>query len=160
MGLMDILTNRFKRNPNEKIHSLYHGVTSGGLTVTTIVRPSVDKQRMEATKVYGPGMKRGQGGHVAVLVIGGMETTLDEMEYILQAKRAKGFTPRRKSGEIADMCRLLIERRNEQIEAARKLVAGNPSMAPKKKRTVRLHLPVGFRYVQSKEPGLKVLMRA
>ena len=156
---MDILTSNFKRDGNAKVQSLYAGVALGGRTVTTIVKPSADGNRMEATKVYGPGLAPGQGGRIAVLVLGGMETTLDEMEYIIAAKREQKFVPRRTGGEIAEMCRLLQMRRNEQIEAQRKHLAGNPSEAPKKKRTVRLHLPVGYRMAKTGVEGLRILAR-
>ena len=155
---MEILTQNFKRDGNTKVHSVYAGVAPGGRTVTTIVKPSADQNHMEATKVYGSGLGRGQGGRIAVLVLGGMETTLDEMEYIVAAKQDKKFIPRRNGGEIVQMCRLLQVRRNEQIEAKRKYLAGNPSEAPKK-RTVRLHLPVGYRMAKTSAPGLKILAR-
>jgi hypothetical protein len=111
---------------------------------------------METTKIYGPGLPRGQSGHIGVLVLGGMETTLAEMEYLIAAKKAKKFVPQRNQSEIAKMCRLLQERRNEHIMDARKRAG---TSQPKPKKTVRLHLPVGFRYVGTREPGLKVLAR-
>src|SRR3990167_8038431 len=98
--IMEILTQNFKRDGNTKVHSVYAGVSPGGRTVTTIVKPSADQNHMEATKVYGSGLGRGQGGRIAVLVLGGMETTLDEMEYIVAAKQDKKFIPRRNGGEI------------------------------------------------------------
>ena len=151
---------KFRYNPNEKIESLYSGVASGNRTVTAVVKPSLDRNRMEATKDFGPGLARGEGGRIGVLVLGGMETTLAEMQYILEAKQAKKFVPKRKSGEIAAMCRLLMERRNEQIEARRKYLKANPSEMPKKrKRTARLYLPAGFRFVGTNEPGLKLAVR-
>ena len=87
-------------------------------------------------------------------MLGGLETTLDEMEYILEARKQKKFVPQRTGGEIAQMCQLLHERRNEAIKYFRK----NPSEAPKKK-SVRLHLPVGCRLVPTSEPGLKIVAR-
>lgn len=150
---MQILVPQFKRNPNEKISSIYSGIAPGGRTVTTIEKPSADRNRMEKTRIYGPGLPRGQGGQIAVLVLGGMETTLDEMEYIVQARQAKTFVPRRNESEIAQMCNLLQQRRNEQIIEARKRAR------PVLKRKVRLHLPVGFRYANTNEPGLKILAR-
>ena len=155
---MEYFTPRFRRNPNEKIHSIYSGVAHGNRTVTTIIRPSLDRNRMEAAKVYAPGLARGEGGRIAVLVLGGRETTLDEMEYIIAAAQDKKFVPQRGPGEIASMCRLLLNRRNEQIEAARKRRLGNPSEAPRK-RPVRLYLPVGVRMVPTSEPGLKMAVR-
>ena len=157
---MEILAPKYRRNPNEKVEALYVGVASGNRTVVALTKPSLDHNRMETTKAYGPGLRRGEGGRIGVLVLGGMETTLDEMEYLVQAKEAKQFTPQRKSGEIAAMCRLLLIRRNEQIEARRKYLKGNPSEMPKrKKRTVRIHLPVGFRFVNTNEPGLEMAVR-
>ena len=156
---MEFSVPKYRRDPNEKIEAVYSGVTHGNRTVTTIVRPSLDRNRMEATRVYGPALARGEGGRVAVLVLGGMETTLDEMEYILEAKREKKFVPRRNQGEIAQMCRLLQNRRNEAIEAARRRLAANSvTETPRKKKKV-LHLPVGYRMVQTSEPGLRVLAK-
>jgi hypothetical protein len=84
-----------------------------------------------------------------------METSLDEVQYILETKRQKPFVQRRSCGEIAEMCAMLRERRNNTIRYYRK----NPSEAPKPKKTVRLYLPVGLRYMPTSEPGLKVLAR-
>ena len=157
---MEILVPKYRRNPNEKVESFYVGVAGGNRTVTTVVKPSLDRNRMEATREYGPGLPRGVGGRIAVLVLAGMETTLDEVEYIVQAKQDKKFVPQRGPGEIAQMGRLLLERRNEAIRARRKYLKANPSEMPKpRKKTVRLHLPVGFRYVGTSEPGLQVLAR-
>lgn len=158
--MIQVLVPKYRRDGNAKVHSVYAGVASGDRTVTTILKPSIDRNHMEATRVYGPGIGRGQGGRIAVLVLGGMETTLDEMEYIVAAKQEKKFVPRHTGGEIVEMCRLLQVRRNEQIEAQRKFVAGNPSEAPKKKRMVRMYLPTGYRMMQTSEPGFKVLARA
>ena len=155
---MEILTPRFKRNGNAKVVALYSGIASGNRTVVAVMRPSLDGNRMETTREYGTGLPRGTGGCVAVLVLGGMETTLDEMEYILAARQEKKFLPQRTAGDIVAMCRLVAERRNEQIMAQRKLQRGNPSLAPQRRR-VRLHLPVGVRYVGTSVPGLKVLAR-
>lgn len=157
---MDILTNKYKRNGNAMVASVYSGVSHGGGTVTVIKKPSADHNHMETTRIYTPGqLARGEGGRIGVLVLGGMVTTLDEMEYIIAAKQEKKFVPQRGPAEIAQMCRLVTERRNEQIRARNKYLDGNPSEAPKKKRTVRLHLPVGFRYMATSEPGLKMLAR-
>lgn len=157
---IQVFVPKYKRDGNAKVLSLYAGVAPGGRTVTTIVKPSADRNHMETTRVYGAGLVPGQGGRIAVLVLGGMETTLDEMEYLVAAKQEKKFVPRHTGGQIVEMCRLLQARRNEQIEASRKFLAGNPSEAPKpKKRTVRLHLPVGYRMVKTSEPGLRILAR-
>lgn len=155
---MEFLVPKYRRDPNEKIESIYAGVAHGNQTVVRVVKPSLDRNRMEATSAYGPGLARGQGGLVAVLVLGGMETTLDEMEYIVANKQAKEFKPRRKEGEIASMCRLLLARRLEQYEARRKYLKGNPSEAPKRKR-VRFYLPTGYRFVNTPEPGFQVVAR-
>ncbi len=151
---MEIIVPKFHRNPNEMVASIYSGVAPGGRTVTRVTKVAADHNSMETTRVYGPGLSRGQGGQIGVLVLGGLVTTLDEMEYIIAAKREKKFVPRRSGGEIVEMCRMLVERRNEQIMEARKRVAVLP-----KKRSVRLHLPVGCRYVGTTVPGLKVLAR-
>lgn len=135
------------------MHSLYYGVAPGGTVVTKVIKRSRTEDRLEASRTYEPGIPRGQGGQIAHLIIGGMETSLDEIEDLLAAKKERKFTPRRGPGEIADMCRQLIEIRNDKIKYYRK----NPSEAPKPKPKVRLHLPVGFRYVQTNEPGLRVL---
>jgi hypothetical protein len=152
---LEIIVPKFQRNPNEMVSSIYSGVAPGGRTVTSITKVAADKNHMETTRIYGAGLPRGQGGQIGVLVLGGMVTTLDEMEYIIAAKREKKFVPRRNGGEIADMCRLLTERRNEQIMEARKRTVAFPP----KKRQVRLHLPVGCKYVGTGVPGLKVLAR-
>ena len=151
---MDFLVPKYRRNPNEKIELIYSGVANGNRTMTSVVKPSLDRNHLETVRSYGPGLPRGVGGRVATLILGGMETTLDEMEYILEAARQKRFVPRKGNKEIADMCRLLQERRNDQIRHLRK----NPSEAPKKRR-VQLYLPVGYRMVPSSEPGLKVLAK-
>lgn len=153
---MDFLVPKYRRDPNEKVYSLYNGVSSNGATVTTLVKPSADRNRLEATRVDGPPIPRGQGGRIAVLVLGGMETTLDEMQYILEARREKKFVPKRGPGEISQMCQLLQERRNEAIKHLRK----NPSEAQRPKRKIRLFLPVGYRMAPTGEPGLRVRVRA
>lgn len=155
---VEILVPKYRRNPNEKVYSIYSGVAPGNRTVTTVIKPSADRNHLEATREYGAGLPRGQGGRIAVLVLGGLETTLDEMQYIIEAKQQQKFKPKRKNREIADMCRLLLERRNERIEQARKFFKANPSEKPRK-RTVRLHLPVGYKYVPTAEPGLNILAR-
>ena len=152
---MQVLVPKFRRDPNEMVSAIYSGVASGNRTVTTIRKRHPLEDRMESVRVFGPALPRGQGGRVAVLVLGGMETTLDEMEYIVAAKQAQKFVPQRGASEISQMCRLLADRRNEQIMDARKRAPA----APRPKRRVRLHLPVGFRYVGAGVPGLKVLAR-
>ena len=155
--VMEFFVPKYRRNPNEKVESLYYGVAPGGQVVTSLVKPSQDRKRMEATKTYEPGIPRGQGGNIATLIIGGMETTLDEMEDILaikkQQEKEKGFVPRRSNKEIADLCHILLEQRNDRVRYLRK----NPSEAPKPKPTVRLHLPVGCRMVDTPVPGLRIV---
>ena len=151
---MEYFTPKYRRNPNEKVHSLYQGVANGNRTVTKLVRGAQDANHLEATRTYGPGLPRGQGGNIGVFVIGGLETTLDEMEFILEARKQTPFVARRSGGEIAQMCQALMERRNDAIKYYRK----NPSEAPKKK-SVRLHLPVGCRLVGTNEPGMKLVAR-
>ena len=155
---MDILTNTYKYNPNEMVHTLYGGVGPGHTTMTKVVKASKDRNRLEATTIYEKGIPRGVGGRVGVFVLGGMETTMDEMRYILEAKQAKKFVPRNGPGDIARMCKLLAERRNDEIMAQRQYLKKNPSERPKK-RTVRLHLPVGVRMVDTAVPGFKLTVR-
>ena len=152
---MEILVPKYRRDPNAKVESLYQGVSRSGGTVTAVRMPSADGNRMETTRVYGPGIPRGQGGRVGVLVLGGMETSLDEMQDILEMKQRKPFVPRRTPREITDMCRALLDRRNDAIMAARKQAKANPSEV-QRKRTVRLHLPVGYRLVPTSEPGFMI----
>ena len=153
---MEHFTPKYRPNPNEKVYSLYQGITAGGGTVTSVVKKSRTEDKLEKTRIFGPReLQRGESGQAAVIILGGMETSLAEMEYILEARRQKKFVPKRAGGEIAQMCRLLRERRNATILHYRK----NPSETPKKKRTVQLYLPVGLRYVPTSEPGLQVLAR-
>ena len=157
---MQILTQNYKRNPNELVSSVYSGVAPGNRTVTIIRKPSADRNRMESTKIYGPMMPRGQGGRIAVMVLGGMETTLDEVEYIVKARQEKKFVPQRTSSEIAQMCKLLQDRRNEQVVEAKKRAGISLSDSPKpKKKKIVLHLPVGYKFVGTNEPGLNVAVR-
>lgn len=138
------------------VHSAYVGVAGGHTTVTRITAVNKDADRMDSTRTYGVGIPRGQGGKIATLVLGGMETTLDEIEYILEGVKEKKFVPQRKPQDIVKMCRMLAERRNDAIKHFRK----NPSEAPKiKTRPKHLYLPVGVRMVQTSEPGLKIAVR-
>ena len=154
---LTIINPKYRRDPNEKIDSLYYGVAPGGLgMVTRMIKPARDGSKMEVSQTRtGNVMPRGQGGLAGILILGGMETTLDEMEDIMQARKEKKFVPRRGPGEIADMCRHLIERRNEAVLHMRKNPSERQNFAPKK--TVRLHLPVGCRMVQTPVRGMKVL---
>lgn len=152
--MIDILVPKYRDDPNAKVHSLYHGVSANGGTVTAVTKPSVDGKRLETTRVYGAPLPRGQGGQIGILILGGMETTLDEVRDILAAKREKKFVPRRSGSEIAEMCRMVQARRNEEIMRQRQ----HSTQAPKKK--VRLLLPVGYRMEQTSVPGLRVRVRS
>src|SRR3990167_7558929 len=152
---MDILTQTYKRDGNAKVHSLYFGVSPLGGTVTTIVKKHPTEDRLEKTRVFGPPMERGAGGRAMVLVLGGMETTLDEIEDILAMAKAKPFKPQRTSGEIAAMCEYLRERRNEAIREAQKTAPAEP----KKKRTINLSLRVGSRRAKTGVPGLRMRVK-
>jgi GTP-binding protein len=131
-------------------------VAPGGAVVTSVVKKHPVEDRMEAVKDYGPGMARGQGGRIAVFILGGMETTLDEMEYLLLRQKEKTFQPRRTGGEITGMCMELTQRRNDRIKYFQK----NPSEKPKlRKKTGTLYLPAGVRWMPTLEPGFKVAAR-
>jgi len=93
------------------------------------------------------------------IVLGGMEATLDEVEDILAAKKAKKFVPQRGQSEIAQMCRVVADRRNELIAEARKRAGMSMTEPSTPRKRVRLYLPRGLRYVPTSEPGLKVLAR-
>ena len=151
---MDFLVPKYRRDPNARVDTLYYGVAPGGQKVTSLVTKHPVEDRMETTRSYEPGLSRGQGGKVAVFILGGMETTLDEMEYLLLRQKEKPFVPQRSNNEIADMCRVLAEHRNDRIKHLR----ANPSERPKKK-PVRLYLPVGCRWMDTPEPGFKILAR-
>ena len=151
---MEHYTPKYRRDPNAKVDTLYYGVASGGALMTSLTMRHPVEDRMATTRSYEPGLARGQGGQIARFILGGMETTLDEMEYILEARKQKPFVPRRTNREIADMCHLLTERRNDQV----RYFQANPSEKPKKK-PVRLHLPVGCRWMSTPEPGFKVVAR-
>ena len=137
------------------VHSIYRGISPGGMTVTKTVKRSRTEDRLEATRVYEPGMARGEGGNIATLIIGGMETTLDEVQDMLAAKKEKKWVPRRTNHEISDMCHYLLEQRNDKIRYFKK----NPSEAPKFRPKPVLHLPVGYHMKETQEPGLRMLAR-
>ena len=83
---MEILTNNYKRNPNALVHSLYQGVSVLGGSVIALTKKHPTEDRLQRIITPTDGLARGQSGLAAVLVLGGMETTLDEMEYILEAR--------------------------------------------------------------------------
>lgn len=151
---MEFLFPKYRRDPNEKVESLYYGVGHGNQVVTNIVKPSMDKNRLETTNMATePGMVRGEGGRIATLIIGGMETTLDEMEYIMEEAKQKRFEFKRTRQDIVKMAQVLFERRNDAVKYFKK----NPSEAPKQRPRKQLFLPVGCRLVQTDEPGLRVV---
>ena len=154
--MVEILGNRFRRDPNAMVHSAYVGVAHGARTVTKVVAVNKDADRMETTRSYGAGIPRGQGGRIATLILGGMETTLDEIEYMLEGIKEKKFVPQRTPGDISKMCQMVAERRNDQIKHWRK----NPSEVPKAKpKRPGLYLPKGYRMVQTPIPGFRVAAR-
>lgn len=150
---MEHYTPKFRRDPNEMVQSIYYGVGPGGRMIKNVITKSRDGDHMVSTTT-DEGLARGQGGQAACIILGGMETTLDEVEYLLEAKKEKKFVPRRTNKEIVDMCHALQERRNEAIMDARK----HPTSTPKKP-PVRLHLPVGYHYAPTGVPGLKILAK-
>jgi prolyl-tRNA synthetase len=148
------ISPKYRHDPNEKIHSIYHGVAPGGKVVTRTIRVNHDQTGLEATREYEPGvLARGEGGNVGTIILGGMETTLDEMHDILEEQKEKKWVPRRSTGEIADMCRQLMENRNDTIRYYQK----NPSEAPKPRPKPQLFLPVGCRMVDTPIPGFRIL---
>ena len=151
---MELLTNRYRRNPNQMVHSAYVGVAHGTRTVTRITAVNRDADRFETTRVYGAGIPRGKGGRIATIILGGMETTLDEIEYIIEGMKEKKFVSVRKPGEIARMCQMVAERRNDKIKYWRK----NPSEAPKRQEKV-LYLPRGVRMTDTPVPGFRIAVK-
>ena len=158
---MEFLIPKYRYDPNEKVVSLYSGIAQGNRTVTTVVKPSLDRNHLEATRTYESAMplQRGESGRAAVLVIGGLETTLDEMRFLLEEGQRKPYVVRRRPQEIAEMCRLVIEQRNDRIKYLRKNPSETRNLPKPKQHRVRLHLPVGFRYQKTSEPGLEILAR-
>lgn len=154
---MELLFPRHRLGPNTPVQSLYSGVGSRG-PVTSIVRAHADGNHLERMSLEGvatPVPGRGEGGNAAVIILGGMETTLDEVRDMLAARRERKFVAQKKPGEIVRMCRELLERRNDALRYFKK----NPSEAPKPRPRVRLLLPRGFRMVPTREPGLEVRVR-
>lgn len=153
---MEILVPHHRKNPNQMVDSMYWGVSRGGLTIKVTKAVSDDQNHIITTREYSrdPLPKRGEGGQIGILILGGMATTLDEVEDILAMRREKKFVPRRSKSEIVEMCRLLQQKRNDRIKYLRK----NPSEAPKKRKVV-LHLPVGVKMVNTPVEGLQVAVR-
>ena len=151
---MEFFAPKYRDDPNEKVAYLYHGIAPGGRVITKIVKADPEKKHLVSESSFGPGIPRGQGGNIGTLIIGGMETTLAEMRDIMAAKQEKKWVPRRSDSDVVDMCRYLLEKRNDLIRHYRK----NPSEAPKVPKPV-LYLPVGCRMVDTVEPGLKILAK-
>lgn len=152
---MEVLIPKYRRDPNAMVASAYVGIAPGNRSVTTIHSFNKNTERMETTKVYGEGvLPRGQSGNIGTLILGGMVTTLDEVEYLVEANKEKKFVRRKSSGEIAAMCHELTQRRNERIKYLRK----NPSVAANlpKPRRPGLFLPKGVRMAKTSEPGLRI----
>ena len=153
---MDFLIPKYRRDGNAKVSTAYVGIVPGGRTVTRVTSVNKNTDRFESTRAYGAGMPRGQGGRVGTFILGGMETTLDEIEDMVEGIKEKKFVPQRGSAEIAQMCRHLIEKRNETIKYLRK----NPSEAPKKRPAgPQFYLPVGYRMAETPVPGLRVAVK-
>ena len=155
---MEHFTPKFRYDPNEKVDSLYFGVGNGG-TMTSVVKPSLDRNRMETTRTYGPMLPRGQGGLVGTLVLDNCQSTLREMEYILEARREKPLQVMRKPWEIAKAIKQGLERRNEIIEAQRKYFKTNPSEKPKLAKVrimAKNRLPAGYKMVPTVVPGFRI----
>lgn len=146
---------KYREDPNAKVHSAYVGVAQGGGMVTRITTVSQERDRLESTKSYGPGIPRGQGGMIATLILGGMVTTLDEIKEAIEAVREQKFQPERTPGDIAAMCRKLMERKIERTKYLRK----NPSETPRPQSRPGLFLPRGYRMVPTTEPGFSVRVR-
>ena len=153
---MDWFAPKYRRDPNAPVHSAYVGLTHGRKMVTKITKPDPNG-RMVTEVIEDSHLQPGEGGFVGHLIIGGMKVSLDEMEYLIEAKKEKKFVPRKSNKEVADMCRLLVERRNDQIKYLRKNPSEMRNLPPKKKPV--LHLPVGWHYENTAEPGFKVLAR-
>ena len=150
---MEILVPKYRRDPNAMVHSAYTGLASGNRSVTTIRSFNKNTERMETSRIYGEGgLARGQSGKVGTFILGGLVTTLAEVEYLVQGIKEKKFVRRRSSSEIVNMCRELTERRNERIKYLRK----NPSEASNLKPRRGLFLPKRIRMARTSEPGLSI----
>ena len=153
---MEILTQKYRRDPNTMVHSAYVGVAPGGGAVTRLTTVNRDADRMETSQEYSPGIPRGAGGRIATIILGGMVTTLDEVEYIIEGMKEKPFVPLRSNNEISRMCQLVAERRNDRIKYLRK----NPSEAPKPRpQGPAFYLPVGVKMRQTPIPGFRIAVK-
>lgn len=153
---MEILTPKYRRNPNAMVHSAYVGVAPGNRTVTRITQQSGRVDGLETSRVYGAGIPRGQGGRIATIVLAGMETTLDEVEDMLLGIKEKKFRPVRRPSDIAMRIRMQMERRNNLIRYYRKNPSEAPKFRPKKKQ---LYLPRGYRMADTSVPGFQITVR-
>ena len=152
---MEVLIPKYRRDPNAMVHHAFVGIAPGNRSVTTITSFNKNTERMEQSRVYGAAvLPRGQSGNIGTLILGGMVTTLDEVEYLVEANKEKKFVRQKSGSEIARMCRNLQDRRNEAIKYLRKNPSVNANL-PKPKRP-GLYLPKGVRMVQTKEPGLRI----
>ena len=151
---LTVLVPKYRRDPNAMVHSAYVGTAPGARSVTTVRTFNKNTERMETTRVFGQNtLARGQSGHAGTFILGGMVTTLDEVEYLVEAAKEKKFVRQKSSSEIAAMCHELQERRNERIKYLRK----NPSEIPQAKPKRRgLFLPKGVRMVPMGAPGLRI----
>jgi len=111
---MDWFAPKYRRDPNAPVRSAYVGLTHGRKMVTKITKADPEG-RMVTEVIEEPHLQPGEGGFVGHLIIGGMETSLAEIEYLIEAKKEKKFVPRKSNKEVADMCRALMERRNDAI---------------------------------------------
>ena len=152
---MDWFAPKYRRDPNQMVHSAYVGVADGGRTVSTVTAVNRDADKLESSATYGRGLARGQGGNVGTFILGGMVTTLDEVEYIVEGIREKRFVRQKSQGEIVAMCGDLAERRNTLIKHYRK----NPSEAPRPKPKIPFYLPVGYHMMETPEPGFRIAVR-
>ena len=66
---MEHFTPKYRRDPNEMVHSIFQGSGPGGSTVTRVVKKSPDGDYLEATQSFETGLERGVGGLAAVLVL-------------------------------------------------------------------------------------------
>ena len=137
------------------VASAYVGVASGGRTVSTVTAVNKADDRLERSATFGRGLPRGQGGRIGTFILGGMVTTLDEVEYIVEGIKEKRFVQQKSRGEIAKMCDELAERHNTLIRHYLR----NPSEAPAPRPKAPFYLPVGVRMMQTPEPGFRIAVR-
>lgn len=154
---MEVLIPKYRRDPNAMVHSAYVGVVPGQRTVTRITSLNKNTGQMETTRTYGPGIMRGQSGKIATLILGGMATTLDEIEYLIQGIREKKFVRQKSGSEISKMCQALAERRNERVKYLRRNPSEVSNLPPK--RRPGLFLPRGYHMAKTPIAGFRVAMQ-